>query len=133
MQQRPNLTAIVSPCVGNTRLLMQGPSLLSDPFPSATSALWNASLAYAPNSLKVQLVAAQYFISVYGVEASNFSIGVRLDSKLRTPQVPRVLRRRVVPLASSTTYCTFEVVRRGVFAAAWSAVPIARASCSRRV
>jgi len=61
---------------------MQGPSLLKNPFPTTTQSLWNASLAHAPNSIKVSLVAAQYFVTVYGTAASNFTIVAMLNEAL---------------------------------------------------
>jgi len=67
--------------VGNVQLYMQGPSLLPNPFPTNTSALWNATVANVTNSIEVSLVAAQYFITVYGRELeSNFSIVAHLDA-----------------------------------------------------
>ena len=84
-QQRPTLTVEVLPCSGSVELYVMGPSLFTPPFPNPTltnqqnRVQWNSTLMYAPNSITFTLVAAQYYIAVYGTMNSTYTISVKFN------------------------------------------------------
>lgn len=74
----PNISIVVSPCVGNVYLLVKPPL---DPYPSYIKKLseddgWIATFNYSDNSLSVPLQIGRYYITVYAAEYSEFQIGL---------------------------------------------------------
>lgn len=71
-EDRPTITFKASPCFGNTWLFVT--PVVGPPFPTNETARWASRKESEDNAISSQIYYGEYFISVYGVAASNFSI-----------------------------------------------------------
>jgi hypothetical protein len=65
---RRSITFEVVPCTGSVELYVRA---LQRPFPTSSSYDYASALDAEPNAITVQMLRAQYFISVYGAFAAN--------------------------------------------------------------